>query len=129
LPITVTDTLPFPLTLNGLPTGDGWDCSGSTPGGVTVHCVTNAILLAGELAPPITVNVDIGQTILRRIENMARVSTPNDTNPDNDTSTDIIRLQPRTRTAPSVSPLGIVIAVLVLLSLGFTRLRRASIRR
>jgi len=121
-PITVTDTLPFPLTLASTPTGMGWDCTGSA--GVNVTCTTNAILAANNSLPLITVTVNIGQTDLRRIENKAKVTTQNDTNPDNDTSTDIILLQPNTKAAPALGLLGGVFSVLSLLGLGYLGLRR-----
>ena len=121
-PIFVTDELPFPLTLNGMPSGLGWDCSASTS--TMVNCVNNTVLGVGQSLPNITVPVNIGQTDLRRIENTARVTTQNDSNPDNDSSTDIVFLQPSTRTAPSVSALGGLLSVLTLLGLGFFRLRR-----
>jgi len=126
-PITVTDTLPVPLTLDGVPTGTGWNCGGSA--GVNVVCTTNAVLGPNNSLPNITVKVNIGQTTLRRIENMAMVTTQNDTNPDNDTSTDIVLLQPNPRAAPSLSPAGIAFALLMLLSFGYFGLRRGLPRR
>jgi hypothetical protein len=125
-PVYVTDELPFPLTMNGVPSGLGWDCSASTS--TMVDCVTNAVLGIGQTLPNIMVPVNIGQSDLRRIDNMARVTTQNDTNPDNDTSTDIVFLRPETRTAPSVSLLGALLCVLALMSLGFLGLRRGVVR-
>ena len=121
-PITVSDNLPFPLTLAGLPAGTGWDCSGS--GGTTVLCTTPGPLGPGQSLPPITVTVDIGATELRFISNTAVVETKGDLNPDNDTSTVVVVVQSTTRTAPANTPLGGAAAAVILLTLGFFGLRR-----
>ncbi len=121
-PITVSDNLPFPLTLAGLPSGTGWDCSGS--GGTTVLCTNPGPLGPTQSLPPITVTVDIGPTELRFISNTAVVATEGDLNPDNDTSTVVVVVQSTTRTAPVNTPLGGAAAALILLALGFLGLRR-----
>jgi uncharacterized repeat protein (TIGR01451 family) len=126
LPITVTDQLPVPLTLNGTPIGNGWSCGASM--GTMVSCTTNAILQPGNSLPDIMVPVHVGQTELRQVDNMARVTTQNDTNPDNDTDTDRILLVRVTRAAPTLSPLGGAFAIVVLLALGLFGLRRGHDR-
>jgi Domain of unknown function DUF11 len=59
--VTVTDTLPAG-TLNGVPTGTGWDCSASS--GTTVNCTypasATAPIAAGTTLPSITVPVVFG---------------------------------------------------------------------
>jgi uncharacterized repeat protein (TIGR01451 family) len=120
--IAVTDDLPFPLTLEGLPSGTGWDCGGS--GGTMVLCTTPGPLGPGQSLPPITVTVNIGPTELRFISNTAVVETEGDLNPDNDTSTVVVVVQSTIRTAPATGPLGAGAAAMILLTLGFLGLRR-----
>jgi len=128
--VTVTDTLPFPLTLTAKPSGMGWDCSGSDgAGGTEVHCEIIATVPPNNSLPDITVPVHVGQTELRKIENLARVTAPGDTNPDNDTSVDIVLINRIMREAPSLSPVGVLAALLMLLGVGFFGLRRTSARR
>jgi uncharacterized repeat protein (TIGR01451 family) len=121
--ITVTDTLPFPLTLAGLPTGTNWDCSLS--GGTQINCQTDDDVPPATSLPDITVNVNIGQTVLPQIVNVARVESPGDINPDNDTDDDVIVLVGVRGSAPATSPLAMGLALAALLGLGYLGLRRS----
>ena len=81
-PITVTDTLPTGLTFNAA-SGTDWSCSNA---GQVITCTYTAGSLApGQVAPTITVTVNVGAAAVPQVINPARVSTPNDVNPDNDT--------------------------------------------
>lgn len=75
-PITVTDTLPAG-TLNGTPTGTGWDCSGSS--GTAVSCTypasASAPIPAATTLPPITVPVVFGPGESGAFTNAAHVNS------------------------------------------------------
>jgi len=102
-----------------------WDCSTST--NTEVICTTDQDLAPGNSLPDIVVVVNVGQTLLRHIDNIATVTSPGDTNPDNDTDDDQINLVQNTRTAPTMSGLGVMLAVAALLTLGLLGLRRAAV--
>ncbi|UBB17512.1 beta strand repeat-containing protein [Comamonas odontotermitis] len=70
--ITVSDPLPVGITMTGLPTGTGWDCSASTATQVT--CTTSAVLTPGASAPVISVPVAIAQSAANPSVNTATVT-------------------------------------------------------
>jgi uncharacterized repeat protein (TIGR01451 family) len=86
-PVTVTDTLPAG-TLNGTPTGTGWDCSGSM--GTAVSCThpasASAPIPAGTTLPPITVPVVFGPTESESFTNTAHVNSQDNANDPQDSS-------------------------------------------
>jgi uncharacterized repeat protein (TIGR01451 family) len=80
--ITVTDILPAGLTFVSA-TGAGFTCSAA---GQLLTCVHPAVL-PNRASVAITVTVNVTTAAGTVITNTGRVSTPNDQNPDNDTST------------------------------------------
>lgn len=83
-PITVTDTLPAGLGFISA-TGTNWTC---TNAGVVVTCTYGGTLGPEESAPPITVTVSVADAAVPQVVNPARVTTPGDINPANDTDTE-----------------------------------------
>lgn len=69
--ITVSDPMPVGITMTGLPTGTGWNCSAST--GTLVTCTTSAVLTPGASAPVISVPVAIAQNAANPSVNTATV--------------------------------------------------------
>jgi uncharacterized repeat protein (TIGR01451 family) len=86
-PVTVTDTLPDAVTPTGA-SGDGWDCGIA---GQTVTCSRSDPLAFGASFPPITIAVNIGAQVVPEIVNTATVTTPDDSNPSDNSATDTIR--------------------------------------
>jgi Domain of unknown function DUF11/Bacterial lectin len=86
-PVTVTDTLPAG-TLNGAPTGTGWDCSASS--GTRVSCTypasASSPIPAGTTLPPITVPVVFGPDESAIFTNTAEVSSQDNANDPEDRS-------------------------------------------
>ena len=69
--VTVSDTLPSGVTLNGAPSGTGWTC---TPSGATAFdCVRSDVLAAGASYPVISVPVAIGLGAGASVTNLASV--------------------------------------------------------
>ncbi|MFM2119640.1 MAG: hypothetical protein RL722_1108, partial [Pseudomonadota bacterium] len=60
-PYTVVDTLPAGMTLDSLPTGNGWNCTASLLGGSTATCSSSTVLAPGQSAPPISLGVKVAQ--------------------------------------------------------------------
>ncbi|TAF99342.1 MAG: DUF11 domain-containing protein [Betaproteobacteria bacterium] len=56
--VTMTDTLPAGVTLNGTPSGGGWTCTAS--GATSFSCSSTAVILAGSSYPSVTVPVIVG---------------------------------------------------------------------
>jgi hypothetical protein len=117
--ITVTDTLPAGLTYVQA-TGNGWDCSGSTPG--QVLCVRNAVLNAGATAPLITVTLSVAGDAASVLQNTAVATTPGDVDTAQGTSTALCRRNPVP--APAASASTLVIAVLLLSGIAWLALQR-----
>ncbi|HEX8099334.1 MAG TPA: sortase [Actinomycetota bacterium] len=70
-PITVSDTLPAGLTFASF-SGSGWDCSAS---GQDVTC-THAGTLAADATSTVSVTVDVDETALPDVTNVASVQSP-----------------------------------------------------
>src|SRR6185503_17119975 len=77
-------TLPAGLT-NGVASGSGWTCSGSSP----VACTRSSVLNAGASYPIIVVTVDVTSTAPPSVSNTATVSGGGEVNTANDSSTDV----------------------------------------
>jgi uncharacterized repeat protein (TIGR01451 family) len=122
-PITVTDPLAAALTLVSA-SGPGWDCSASTA--QQMECVSTAVLMGHQSAPPITLQVTVQPGALRQvIQNTVTVSTAFDTGPGNNSST---ASSPVTRPAPvpllSAQGLIALLGILLLIAaLGVRQLR------
>jgi uncharacterized repeat protein (TIGR01451 family) len=124
-PITVTDPLPAGMTAVSV-SGDGWDAHASS--GQNVVCVYESLLAPH--APPlvITIVVRIEASAPSPLFNTASVFTGGDTNPSNDSSSDVVRMGP-TRPpmpAPVASTGGTIVLISVLFGVAFLRLRRAA---
>ena len=89
-PVSVSDPLPANTTFVSLTADPSWSCTTPVVGVTgTVSC-SRATLAAGADAPSITIVVKVGAGVAPGtdvITNTATVSTPNDSNPANDTST------------------------------------------
>ena len=89
-PVSVSDPLPANTTFVSLTSDPSWSCTTPAVGVTgTVSC-SRATLAAGADAPSITIVVKVGTGVAPGtdvITNTATVSTPNDSNPANDTST------------------------------------------
>ena len=89
-PVSVSDPLPANTTFVSLTADPSWSCTTPAVGVTgTVSC-SRASLAAGADAPSITIVVKVGAGVAPGtdvITNTATVSTPNDSNPANDTST------------------------------------------
>ena len=81
-PVTVTDNLPAGLTLTSV-SGPGWNCT--QPAG---PCVRTDSLAPGASYPSITFIVNVAANAPSTITNVARVSMPGDTTPNNDEAPD-----------------------------------------
>ncbi|RMG73513.1 MAG: DUF11 domain-containing protein [Chloroflexi bacterium] len=86
--ITVTDTVPVELVVQGTPSGTGWDCSSSS--GQNVVCTHPGPLAAGSSLSPITVTVQPSTATGSPFTNTAQVSTPGDNNSNNDSDDDSV---------------------------------------
>ncbi len=115
--ITVTDNLPASLQFNS-GGGGGWNCSAV---GQLVTCTH-----AGPIAPGASRAFVISVHVLGpagSVTNVATVSTPGDIDPSNDSSPDITPIRPPAP-APTVSAVGMVFALLLLLAVASRALPR-----
>lgn len=119
-PLTMTDTLPTGVTFISA-SGGGWACNESSG---TVTCTSNALLSAGESAPPITLDVAISKEAPGdSITNTARASTPDDADDTNDSTSRTVSFT----TTPGVPNAGrkasnLLLALGIPLLLGFVSL-------
>ena len=75
--ITVTDTMPAGLTINGTPSGTNWTCTTSTLTQLTCTSTVGTVINAGTTsANPITFNVDVAAAlgVIGSVNNTASVS-------------------------------------------------------
>lgn len=96
-PITITDAVPTSVS-NPTANGTGWSISQtSSPNGTTILATYtgNYPVATGATLPMITVTGTMNNAAAPTLANSATVSTPGDTNPANDTSTDIINVAPQ----------------------------------
>lgn len=84
-PTVVTDELPSSLTFISADGGPGWECDEATG---TVTCSWDEPLAPGEAAPEIDLKVKAEVEAIPAVENTATVTSPDDPNPANDSSTD-----------------------------------------
>ena len=91
---TVNDTMPSGLTILGVPSGSGWDCSTSTA--TTLTCDHPSPIAVG-LAAPIVVNVSIAANAAALITNTASVTGGGETNTSNNSGTVVVAV---TQTGP-----------------------------
>ena len=115
-PITVTDTLPAG-TLNGTPTGTGWDCSGSS--GTTVTCTypasASASIPAGTTLPAITVPVVFGANESGIFTNTAQVNSQDNANdPENSSASDTFHVLPVGQNDFGTTTVGVPVGVPIL---------------
>ncbi len=96
-PITITDTVPASVS-NVTANGTGWNINQtSSPNGTTILATYtgNYPVATGAILPTITVTGTMNSAAAPTLANSATVSTPHDTNPANNTSTDIIAPAPQ----------------------------------
>jgi uncharacterized repeat protein (TIGR01451 family) len=119
-PIVVTDPMPTGLRVVSA-AGTGWDCSATTP--FTVNC-TNPGPLA-PFAPALTITVQVSVLLggPSTIRNTATVSTDGDSNPSNNSDSDVLGVD-RSQLAPVASPAGFAAGVLALIGVAAWGLRR-----
>ncbi|HUA47577.1 MAG TPA: Ig-like domain-containing protein [Solirubrobacteraceae bacterium] len=115
-PVTVTDTLPAG-TLNGSPTGTGWDCSASS--GTTVSCTypasANAPVPAGTTLPPIIVPVEFGPDESGIFTNVAHVSSQDNANtPQQSSASDTFHVLPVGHDDSATTTVGVPVGVPIL---------------
>jgi uncharacterized repeat protein (TIGR01451 family) len=124
-PIVVTDMLPTGLTLVSA-SGAGWICN--TPPATTVTCTYDGLttpLLPADPPLLITVIATVLPSAGPILSNTATVQSDGDENPANNTDTDVCSSVPPAP-APLLSPLGMVLAGLVLLGVAFLGMRRSA---
>ena len=126
VPITITDTLPLALTYVSA-SGTGWDCTSTSPPKVTCTTDTGLGPFLGPppppSLPPITVVVSVGPGAVPSVTNEAMVASDcGDLNLQNNTDDDTVRVTFLTP-APLLSPVGLLIAVALVLGVGFHGLR------
>lgn len=81
--VTVTDNLPAGLTATAI-AGSGWSCTLGT-----LTCSRSDVLAGGGSYPPITVTVNVSSTAPATVTNQATVSGVGDTDPNNNTASDL----------------------------------------
>jgi uncharacterized repeat protein (TIGR01451 family) len=112
-PVTVTDTLPAG-TLNGLPTGTGWDCSASS--GTTVSCTyaasASAPIPAGTTLPAITVPVVFGPDESGIFTNVAYVNSQDNANsPQASSASDSFKVLPVGNDDSATTDVGVPVGI------------------
>ena len=96
--VTMNDTPPSDFTVTAA-SGTGWSCT------LAVQCVRNDPLPAGAAYPSITVTVTVSTSAAPTVTNVATVSAPGDTNPSNNTASDVVVVvHPQTITFGTISP-------------------------
>jgi uncharacterized repeat protein (TIGR01451 family) len=115
-PVTVTDRLPAG-TLNGSPTGAGWDCSASA--GTTVTCTYPASagspIPAGTTLPSITVPVVFGPDESGIFTNIAQVSSQDNANtPEQSSASDTFHVLPTGQSDSATTTVGTPVGVPIL---------------
>ena len=119
-PITVNDPMPPGLRVVSA-SGTGWDCSATTQ--FSVNCTNPGPLAPGDPALVITVKVSVMLGGPSTITNTATVSTDDDSNPSNNTSSDVVGVH-RPELAPAASPAGLAASVIALIGVAAWGLRR-----
>lgn len=127
-PVTVTDTLPAG-TLNGTPTGTGWDCSASA--GTSVSCTYPASatspIPAGTTLPSITVPVVFGPNDSGIFTNVARVNSQDNANtPQASSASDTFKVLPVGQNDSARTTVGVPVGVAIL-SVGHGSLQPSSV--
>lgn len=115
-PITVTDTLPAG-TLNGTPSGSGWDCTGSS--GTAVSCTypasASAPIPAGTTLPAITIPVVFGPDESGIFTNTARVNSQDNANdPQDSSASDTFHVLPAGQNDFGTTTVGVPVGVPIL---------------
>ena len=115
-PVTVTDALPAG-TLNGTPTGSGWDCSASS--GKSVRCTypasESAPIQPGTTLPPITVPVAFGPNESGIFTNTAEVSSEDNANtPQQDSASTTFHVLPVGQNDSATTTVGVPVGVPIL---------------
>ena len=86
--VTVTDVLPAGLTATAM-AGSGWTCNVGT-----VSCTSNAIVLAGNPFPSITLTVNVAVNAAANVINGVSVTGGGETNTTNNTANDTTVINP-----------------------------------
>jgi fimbrial isopeptide formation D2 family protein/uncharacterized repeat protein (TIGR01451 family) len=115
--VTVTDNLPDSLQFIAAG-GGGWNCSAV---GQLVTCTHPGPIDPGDSTAFVISVLVLGPA--GSVTNVATVSTPGDIDPDNDSSPDITPIRPPAP-APTVSSVGMVFALLLLLAVASRALPR-----
>ena len=115
-PVTVTDTLPAG-TLNGVPSGTGWDCSASA--GTSVSCTypasASAPIAAGTTLPAITVPVVFGPEESGIFTNTAQVNSQDNANtPQASSASDTFKVLPVGQNDSATTTVGVPVGVAIL---------------
>jgi uncharacterized repeat protein (TIGR01451 family) len=101
--LTVTDAVPATVEVTNVAAGNGWQCTGLQ----SISCTFAGSLAAGASAPAITVTGKALAGAAPSVKNTARVSNPNDGNPNNneDSATTVVDApQPNLHLVKSASP-------------------------
>ena len=114
--VMVTDTLPAG-TLNGVPTGTGWDCAASL--GTAVSCTypasASAPIPAGTTLPSITVPVVFGPDESGIFTNTAQVSSQDNANtPQASSASDTFHVLPVGQNDAATTTVGVPVGVPIL---------------
>ncbi len=100
--ITVTDALPGNVQLTSMTYDSNYVCTGTT----TITCTTTGSLAGGASLQVVTITGQVTATTAGNLVNTATVETPNDSNPNNNTSTVTTPVNP-----PVASPADVGIAM------------------
>ncbi len=102
--ITVTDTVPAALVVQGAPSGPNWNCAASAGQNVSCTYTGGPLAAASTLVDVITVTVQpaAGSAAGSPYTNTGTVSTPGDTNAGNDSDDDLVTVD--ASAAPDLTP-------------------------
>ncbi len=101
---SISSQMPTGLTLQGAPSGSGWDCSNSTS--TFVSCVRTTAIPASSSAPIVTANVNVASNAPLSITNEATVSGGGEVNTGNNTGSVTFSVAARTPVTVNV-PAGV----------------------
>jgi len=119
-PITIVDVLPDQLAYL-YSEGTNWTCGAA---GQTVTCTNPGPLLPGQQTTVNLIMFVLGEA-RPSITNTATVSTPGDSDPNNNSDSEITPVQAgRPAPVPALSPLGLAVALLLLGAIARGALRR-----
>jgi hypothetical protein len=114
--VTVTDTLPTGLTATAI-AGSGWTCTLAT-----LTCTRTDVVAAGASYPAITLTVNVATSAPASVTNTATVSGGGDTNPANNTASDVTPIGP-SADIPTLSPELLLLLAAILGLLAFRTMK------